>query len=477
MDSVLAPAVLPLAPSRPAALPDTLEGAALICLALGESIGGWLSRTWTVWWFSPIFLAGGCLLAIRYVAWPGPGLVARAWHHARAMLARPGVRRSWQIAIGSRLAVLAIGALAVSTIGLTRRPEQVRVSRNVLIDLPARHDAGWYLALARQGYSGVERRRRGPQQGIAFFPAYPAAMHVAGDLVTVPAKVLRDPMLFGGGDARVLWGGVLLSIGCFGLALVRVHRLAMLETASQGIANWTVILLASYPFALFFGAAYSESLFLLALVSTVLAWRQRDPWRGALWGTLAGLSRSNGWTLSIALLLDLALRPRDGRSRQVQLAAALCPLLGAAAFSAFVYGMTGHPLQWVAAQQEWHRALDPWAFVTRRWGAIGDLGLAGYVTSQPVDAITLVVTVIALAAAGVAVRRREWLYAALIAGYLAPALAIDLPATGRLSAVLFPVFLWLARSTPPRPRAALAGLFALTQAYLAVQFFLWKPPY
>ena len=121
--------------------------------------------------------------------------------------------------------------------------------------------------------------------------------------------------------------------------------------------------------------------------------------------------------------------------------------------------------------------LDPWAFLTRRWAAIDELGLGGYLASQPADALTFVVIVIALAAAAVAVRRREWLYATLIAGYLAPALVIDLPATGRLSAVLFPTFLWLARSTRPGPRTALAGVFAATQTYLAVQFFLWKPPY
>src|SRR3954452_20168513 len=108
MDSVLAPAGLPLAPSRSSVLTNTLEGSALICLLLGESVGGLLPPAWSVLWFSPVFLAGWCLLAARYVLWPAPGLLARAWDRAQIAFAHPEIRRTWMVGIGSRLVVLAI---------------------------------------------------------------------------------------------------------------------------------------------------------------------------------------------------------------------------------------------------------------------------------------------------------------------------------------------------------------------------------
>ena len=46
---------------------------------------------------------------------------------------------------------------------------------------------------------------------------------------------------------------------------------------------------------------------------------------------------------------------------------------------------------------------------------------------------------------------------------------------GRFTAVLFPLFFWLATVVPRPHLVRVAGAFAVGQATLAVGFFLWRP--
>jgi Gpi18-like mannosyltransferase len=174
--------------------------------------------------------------------------------------------RLLRIAVASRVAVLVVGYLAVVTSGYQLKSPQYRLSHEELWNLPARWDAGWYLGIARRGYDWrpdlVDR-----QQSIAFFPAYPLAMRVAGEVVTLPARAVGQPGLLGNGNTRVTWGGVAVSIVAFTLAVVQLHRLITSMTGDAAMASRTVGLLASWPFALFFSAPYAEGLFLLASVS------------------------------------------------------------------------------------------------------------------------------------------------------------------------------------------------------------------
>ena len=457
-----------------------LDGCTVACLLLGETLGGWvLPPSWTILWFSPLLVAGLAAALLRHAFWPRPSLLSRVVAALQAFLSGPAGAAS-RAALLSRVLVLAVGAYAVLAIGYSPHPAHVRVSTNVLLDLPARHDAGWYLAIARHGYGRlylVEAMSTREQRAIAFFPVYPALMRVGGDLVTIPAKVLRDPQLFGGGDARVLWGGVFVSIVCFVLAVRRVRAIALLDTADPAIAWRAVLLLCAYPFALFFSVPYSESAFLLALSSAVLAWRQAVPVRAAAWGLITGLTRSNGWTLSLALLFELVVRLPRERPPAWRWGVALCPAGGAALFSLYVHRLTGSALEWAHVQEAWGRRVEPLAFITRRWQAVQELGLAEYVGREPVDAVTLVCTGLVLGTAAIAAWERRWLAAALIGCYLAPALLIDLPATGRMTAVLFPVFIVLATHLGRTSTVVLAVIFGAGQAYLAARFFLWMTPY
>jgi hypothetical protein len=382
--------------------------------------------------------------------------------------------RVWTIALASRLLVLAVGVVTVLLLFPRDSPVPFRVSADPVLNLPARWDAGWYLGIARTGYDWRPELHE-HRHALAFFPAYPVGMRIAGELVTVPARVFNAPRLLDNGNTRVLWGGVLLSLVCFGVGACYAFQVTLLQDGDEGAAFRTIVLLAAYPFALFFSAPYSESLFLMVSAGTVLAWLRDRPGSALVWGLLTGLARSNGWTLTFALTADAIIRRR---ARGVSwMVVALGPAIGALSYCVYVYTITGNPFEWATAQEGWGAALSPLSFLTRRVAGIAHQGFAGYVTANPIDVLTFLATAIAVATAVWQAYRREWLFAVWTIAYLAPALAVDLPATGRMTAVLVPVFIQLARALKGPAFAAALVLFGAGQLALAVRFFSWQPPY
>lgn len=300
-------------------------------------------------------------------------------------------------------------------------------------------------------------------------------MRVAGELLTVPAKIAW-PAFFGNGNTRVVWGGVFVSIVCFAGASWNLYRLARRGTHDTAAPQRAVLLIATYPFALFFSAPYSEGLFLLCSTAAVLSWLEERRGNAVCWGLLTGLARSNGWTLSIALTVDL-LVCRARRRTTMSWIAAGAAAVGAGLYCIYVWRLTGHAFEWITAQEGWGRSLSPLSFLTRRVSEIARVGPLGYIRTDSVDALTFAATFFALAVAVALFLQREWLFGTWAAGYIVPAVAIDLPATGRMTCVLAPVFVWLAYRISGRKFVALLLLFAAGQVYLAAEFFRWQPPY
>lgn len=379
------------------------------------------------------------------------------------------------MALGSRVAVLAAGYLAVVLYGYHLEPPKYRLHANEVWNLPARWDAGWYLGIARRGYQwhpGLTAR----QQSVAFFPAFPALMRVAGEVLTLPAHVLRRPDLFGNGNTRVTWGGVLINVGAFALAVRRLSELGTLVAGSPGVAFRACVLVAAWPFALFFSAAYSEGLFLLAAVSSALALIRDRPIRALLWGMLAGLARSNGWAVA-GTLAALAIWNGGQRRRWPALLAAPGPVAGALIFSAYLWSLTGHPFVWIEAQAGWGRAIAPLGFITERLAPMQAGGVMAYVSRDPSDAVAVICVIAMGAGAFVCGRRYGYQWTVFPVAYLLPAMLINLPAVGRMTAVLFPAFLGLAAVLTGWRFALVAGACALLQLWLAARFFTWQHPF
>ena len=69
-------------------------------------------------------------------------------------------------------------------------------------------------------------------------------------------------------------------------------------------------------------------------------------------------------------------------------------------------------------------------------------------------------------------------YAILILVNLLPPLMMGgLLSMGRVTSVLFPIFVWLGSAVPTAHRPAWIAIFAMLQAICAAMFFTWRPLY
>jgi mannosyltransferase PIG-V len=414
------------------------------------------------------FLAAAIVAAIRHVIVRRDPLYARVVAWIRTTRNSEAFAASWPVFIATRLAVLIIGYFAVVTIGYPETVPPFRVYENELRNLPARWDTGWYLAIATGGYRWAADVTG--QQNIAFFPAYPILMRIAG-------RILRD---------ETLWAGVAISLAAFFAALVYFYRLARDWLDAPG-ATAATTLLAAYPFALFFSAAYTESLFLLAAVGAFYHLRRDQFLAAGLWGVLAGLTRPNGCLLAIPLVLVvLEKRRRESasgfaadRRLLTALAAAAMPAVGMAIFSAFLLRLTGNPLEWARNHAAWGRTFrGVHRIVLDRYDFITEYGLYEYTVSLPVDVLNGIAAVFALVMTWPVWKRLGLSFATFVLVNLVPPLAMGgLLSIGRVTSVLFPVFICLAQVVKPERRAVVTMGFAMLQAFFAALFFTWRPLY
>lgn len=445
-----------------------------ISVAVGGGFRVWIFETRlsvTDWWRPALWSV--LVIAIRHAIVRRDPLPRRVAHAVASWWQSDDRRQVLPIHLATRCGVLAVGFLAVILIGFP--PEAAgrwRIYNNDFLDLPARWDTGWYLTIATEGYRYFAEARADFQQNIAFFPAFPMATRYLSVLLG------RQPV----------WTGVGISIVAFYFALTYFLRLARLLLEDEQKAMTAVTLLAVYPFAVFFSAAYTEGLFLLTMLGAVYHFRQNQMARACAWGFLCGLTRPNGGLLSIVLaLLAVAPAMTPGRAAEQKAPATLfkrlliagAPGYGMLAFSAFIYSLTGNPFAWTAQNAAWgrvYRGLD--SIVSDRVDFIAANGLYNYASTQTIDFFYAVAVVLSLVAVWPVFRRFGAAYAALILITVLPPMAAGgMLSMGRVTSVLFPVFLWLGAVVPERHRAAWITVFAVLQGFVAVMFFTWRPLY
>lgn len=378
----------------------------------------------------------------------------------------------------TRLAVLLVGYAAVMAIGFPARPPWT-MSDVPAFDLVARWDSAWYLSIAQRGYTWPPTAASG-QSEIAFFPLYPLAMRFVG-------------FLLGG---RVLLAGWMVSMGACLAALVYFHRLARLHLDPDRSAA-AVLLLAAYPFAVYYSALYTESLFLLCMVAAVYhAWR-RQAGPAAVWGVLAGLARPTGFIVAVVVgliaLAPLIVRrvpwssrwllgssapatlPNEQGVRPALLAASIAPVLGLGLYSAHIYRLTGNPFAWTSLLGAWGKSISGLPAIADTLRAIYSLGFVKW-SARPIDALNELAVLFVIVAVWPVLRRFGLAYALLMVLVLLPALMSGgVRSLGRYSAPLFPLFLWLGAAVPARRQGLVVFAFALLQALVAALFFTWRP--
>ena len=422
----------------------------------------------------PLILAG-LLTLVRHAFVRRPTLRERL----RQILARrhtpPGVSAVlWPFAV-SRLAVLFTGLMAVYAIGFREAPP-FRVSMDETLNLLARFDTGWYWSIPQHGYSAGGNR----QHDVAFFPLYPLLMAGFGRLL--------------GGYPMI--AGFLISLAAFLGALAYVYRLAGIWCEREDSGGAAVALLAFYPFAIFFGLVYTESLFLLCAAGAVYHVFRRQIALATVFAFAAGLTRPNGFLLALPLaLLALSASSRvQGTARRwllgerLQQAPArggtvwyllpvLAPVAGMLAYSAYVGGLTGAPFAWASAQEGWGREYSGIStLVTGPYARLQYRGILGAIRAWPFDTFNAMAGLFAVVGLWPVTRRYGLALGIFVAVNLLPPMLVGgSVALGRYTAVLFPLFFWMADSLPPDRRQYWLGAFGVGQGLAACLFFTWRP--
>jgi Mannosyltransferase (PIG-V) len=331
-----------------------------------------------------------------------------------------------------------------------------------VIDVWARWDSSWYLNIAEHGY---EADPAAP----AFFPLYPALMAGLGRIL---------------GDEFAL-AGLLISLTAFAVALVLLHRLAQTLTDPASAAR-TVVYAALFPMSIFFGAVYTESLYLaLCLAACLLAHSRKWLPAGGACG-LALLTRSSAVALLAALVLAAILDGNRDLSRKLGGLAAAA--ISFALYPVYLWATLGDPLAFVDAQRAWDRdlaTLGPVGGLAEALAAafrglravVTNIGTAGPESYWPLhDIETLAYLMVFLALAVVAWRRLGAVYgvfAVVSLGLPVSFPAGDHPLTSlpRYGVVVFPIFIALGTlgRTPNRHTV----IVALSAVFLGVATAQW----
>lgn len=220
-----------------------------------------------------------------------------------------------------------------------------------LVNVWSRWDAGWYLQIAKSGYS----YKPGRPSSVAFFPLYPLLI-----------RSLSTVLFFPEDDYWFLVSGILLSNLSLLIALIYFYKLVRLDSGEVTAAR-TILYLLVFPTSFFFSSVYAESLF-LALSVTAFYQGRKNRW--ALACVLAGLAilcRSQGILIVLPLVLEY-LQQRDFRFRRIQWNILFFLLIPAALalFPLYLQTQFGTWRVLFAAQQPWGRHLM-WPWNTLSW--------------------------------------------------------------------------------------------------------------
>jgi Mannosyltransferase (PIG-V) len=364
------------------------------------------------------------------------------------------VRAAVRIGLSTRMAVLLVAIFAALSFGpasggLARenaarfdQPELTHALAAPVLAPLARWDSAWYLTIADSGYAGSTARA-------AFFPLYPLLVRGVSELG-------------GASHGALLVAAYVVSLAVFLAALVLLYRLTELELGAR-LARPALLLLSVFPAAVYFGAPYSESLFLLLAVGAFYAARtNRWAWAGACAG-LASATRSAG----LLLLIPLAMIWWSSRPRRAGDAAwLLLAPLGVAAYAGWLGLAEGDALRFLDVQDAWFRHLavplgGAWDGLVAAFDGLRQLASGSrtpvYFDKAAGDPfriaainIMLFATLVFAVIACVGVFRRlpraygAWVAASLVLPLTFPVTPQPLMSLPRFVAVLFPIFMWLA---------------------------------
>lgn len=297
-------------------------------------------------------------------------------------------------------------------------------------------DGVYYLRIAQKGYEAGEQ---------AFFPLYPLIINL---LTALTRNYLLSALLISNFLAAV--SGILL------YQLVRKHF-------SISAARWSVLILYFFPTAFFLGAAYSEPMLLVLVLSAFLS----SGMTSAVFSALAGTTKLVG-----VLLAPAAVFP----PRKIFLTGAL---VGLGIYMTFLASAYQNPFAFLSAQSYFgnSRAATIWTLVSPVQVAYRyvhilltvDPRLYSYrLAILEVSSFLFGLTILTL----ITVKRKfssSWVIFSWLS-FLLPTLTGTFQSLPRYLLPIFPIYLYLAQIKQVSVKIFLLTIFGLLQFLLTIFF-------
>ena len=246
----------------------------------------------------------------------------------------PSMHRTVWLAIGLHL-LLVFGSAAVAPAVNQPGESYTSPAAGELMypfERMVRWDAPWYHDIAATGYT---------ERLAAFFPALPMSMRA----VSLNGRI------------NLYAVGLAISNLCMVAVFYLVWRLGAMQFG-QKVARRAVFAVALMPMSVFFNSIYTESMFLMFVLTSLWLARQERWWLAGVAGALAAATRNLGLAMAGVLVIEAWFMYR--RPCRAMAAGFIVPL-GLLGFMAYHAAVLGDPLAFLHAQDHWGRRFQwPW---------------------------------------------------------------------------------------------------------------------
>ncbi|MDI6785156.1 MAG: hypothetical protein QMD92_00445 [bacterium] len=358
----------------------------------------------------------------------------------------------WRIAI-TLIAVLAIRYLPLFSQNFFGG-KYVNYITNPLFWGWANFDGEHYLSIAMFGYKNLQQ---------FYFPVYPFLIKVFTYFIGI-------------GLSSYLWIGILISNTSLFIALLGFYKLALFDY-SEKISKLAVILLLLFPTSFYFGAVYTESLFLCLTVWSFYFFRKQKYFWVAILGMFASATRIVGIILLPVFLFHLILNKKPIKKERLSLF--LMPL-GLFGFMYYTYVSWGGFLKFFQTasifgeQRSKTLIMLPQVFYRYFVKILPNLSW-GYFPVVFTTLLEISVAVLFLYLIVISFKKIRWDYWLFsVLGYLIPSLSGSFSSLPRYVLVLFPLFLFVSQKLINTKKPLLIGIFVILTiiAVIAQSFFI-----
>lgn len=277
----------------------------------------------------------------------------------------------------------------------------------------ANFDGEHYLSIAKDGYHLAEQ---------AFFPLYPLLIK-----------------LLGGG----VWSGLILSNTSFFLALVGLFKLLRIDYSDK-VSKLAVMLLLLFPTSFYFGAVYTESIFLCFVVWSFYFYRKGNILLASFLGMFASATRVIGVVLLPIYLLELLKDKVRWNKKHLWLLLIPLGLVGYIFYLNRVYGdplMFLHALPAFGEQRSSTPILLPQVIYRYIFKILPNLNYS-YFAGTFTAIMEFVVGILFLIVSVISFFKLRLSYAMLLTlGYIIPTLSGSFSSLPRYVLILFPAFI------------------------------------